>query len=114
MKTFTDTIPRYTVFITIDEMWKNFMESFTDFSKDMPADEATNIYVNVHSAFFPVPKPTLIIKLFTDGHTPTLLGEGMDLFDTPVTVYRQVRIISRKNDLESVGIALIDHDYINF
>lgn len=114
MKTVTDVIPRYTVFITIDEMWKNFMESFTDFSKDMPADEASNIYVNVHSAFFPVPKPTLILRLFRDGNTPLLLGEGMNLFDTPVTVYRQVKVISRKNDLESVVIAAIDHDNIDF
>ena len=112
MKIITSSIPKYVVYISLNEMWTNFMKSFYDFARYNTTSTVTNIMGRAHHAIINTKDPSLILDLFKDtSMTVALLGDDVvKQFDSSNDAYYQVVVL----DKDGNHICEVDHHNINY
>lgn len=112
----TTTVPKHTVTITRDEMWKNYISSFADCAPEMPHDVAGKEVTRVLKTFWPAGQVNAaeIVNLFKEGCTFMLLGgDVMTVFDAP-NVQREVVVVLGEKCSNGTEEVVVSHCSINF
>lgn len=81
MKIDTTTIPKVTITITIDEMFANTLNVYKNIAKELSTETLVEQIGEIHRALYSSRPDAAIKSLFRQGHSATLLNDGMDSLD---------------------------------